>query len=62
MLSRVKDSLAMEKQSIVLYWISCSCGKAYVGELEIVRRLETRMKEHPDAYESEWSTWEVSTC
>ncbi len=47
MLTRVKDTLAMEKRSKVVYQIPCSCGKKYIGET--VRRLETRMKEHRDA-------------
>ena len=46
MLTRVKDTLGMEKRSKVVYQIPCSCGK-YIGET--VRRLETRMKEHRDA-------------
>ena len=49
MLSRVKDTLVMEKRSKVVYRIPCSCGKKYIGET--VRRLETRMKEHQDAYQ-----------
>ena len=47
MLTRVKDTLGMEKRSKVVYQIPCSCGKKYIGET--VRRLETRMKEHWDA-------------
>ena len=47
MLTRVKDTLGMEKRSKVVYQIPCSCGKKYIGET--VRRLETRMKEHRDA-------------
>ena len=47
MLTRVKDTLGMEKRSKVVYQIPCSCGKKYIGET--VRRLETRMKEHQDA-------------
>ena len=46
MLSKVKDTLAMEKQSKVVYQIPCSYSKACVGET--VRRLETRLKEHRD--------------
>ena len=45
-LSKVKDALAIEKQSKVVHRIPCNCGKVYVGET--VRRLETRMKEHQD--------------
>ena len=29
-----------------VYWISCSCGKAYISEAR--RRLTTRLKEHRD--------------
>ena len=47
MLTKMKDTLAMEKQSKVVYRIPCSCGKAYIGET--VRRFETRMKENRDA-------------
>ena len=39
----------MEKLSKVVYQFSCSCGETYIGET--VRRLETRMKEHQDAYQ-----------
>lgn len=46
-LTRVKDKLPMEKKSMVVYKIPCSCGKFYIGETR--RRLETRMKEHQDA-------------
>ena len=49
MLTKVKDTLPMEKQSKIVYQIPCSCGKVYIGEM--VRRLETRMKEHKDACE-----------
>ena len=41
------NTLPMEKQSKVEYQIPCSCGKVYIGEM--VRRLETRIKEHRDA-------------
>ena len=47
MLTRVKDTLAMEKRSKVVYQIPCSCGKKYIGET--VRRLEMRMMEHRNA-------------
>ena len=46
MLTKVKDTLPVEKQSKVAYQIPCSCGKVYFGET--VRRLETRIKEHQD--------------
>ena len=45
-MSKVKDPLSVEKQSKVVYRIPC--GKAYIGETK--RRLETRLKEHWDAY------------
>ena len=47
MLTKVKDTLSVEKQSKVVYQIHCSCGKVYSGEM--ARRLETKMKEHQDA-------------
>ena len=43
-LTRVKDPQ-------VVYWIPCSCGKAYIGKTR--RRLETRLKEHQDACQKE---------
>ena len=48
MLTRVKDTLPLEKYSNVVYWISCGgCSKVYNGET--TRRLETRLKEHQEA-------------
>ena len=47
MLIKIKDALLIEKQANVVYWIPCSCGKAYIGETK--RKLETRLKEHWDA-------------
>ena len=47
MLTKVKDTLALEKKSKVVYQVPCSCGEIYIGET--LRRLETRMKEHQDA-------------
>lgn len=47
MLTRVKDPIPMDKQSMVVYQIPCSCGQVYIGETK--RRLETRLKEHRDA-------------
>ena len=47
MLTKVKDTLALEKKSKVVYQVPCSCGETYIGET--LRRLETRMKEHRDA-------------
>ena len=44
MLTKVKDALPMEKQANVVHRISCSWGKAYIGETK--RRLETRLREH----------------
>ena len=43
----VKDKLPMEKKSMVVKKILCSCGNFYIGETR--RRLETRMKERQDA-------------
>ena len=57
-LTKVKDTLVMEKQAKVAYCIPCSCGEAYIGET--VRRLETRVKEHRDACQKralEKHTW-----
>ena len=47
LLTRVKDPLPADKQSMVVYWIPCSCGKVYIGRT--ILRLETRLKEHHDA-------------
>ena len=46
-LTKVKNPLPIKKQTKVVYWILCSCGKAYIGETW--RRLQTRIKEHQDA-------------
>ena len=62
MLTKVKDTLPLGKQSNVVYRIPCSCGQVYIGETK--RRLETRLKEHRDACE-EGNDGEVScsgTC
>ena len=48
MLSSVKYKVPAEKQSGVVYKISCSCGKVYLGD-STRRRLETRLKENKDA-------------
>lgn len=57
-LTKVKDALSMEKQSKVVYRISCSCDKAYIGESK--RRLETGLKEHQDACQK--GTRDVVSC
>ena len=44
MLTKVKDTLPLGKQSNVAYCIPCSCGQVYIGETK--RRLEMRLKEH----------------
>ena len=49
MLTKVKDTLPLGKQSNVVYRIPCSCGQVYFRETK--RRLETRLKEHQDACE-----------
>ena len=49
MLTKVKDTLPLGKQSNVIYRIPCSCGQVYIGETR--QRLETRLKEHSDACE-----------
>ena len=41
MQTKMKDTLAMEKLSKVVYLAPCSCGKAYIGET--LRRLEMRV-------------------
>ena len=40
MLTKVKDTLALEKKSKVVYQVPCSCGEIYIGET--LRRLKTR--------------------
>ena len=47
MLSKVKDTLSVGKQSNAVYSIPCSCGQVYIGETK--RRLETRLKEDRNA-------------
>ena len=47
MLTKVKDAVPVEIQDNVVYWIPCSCGKAYIGETKW--RLKTRLREHRDA-------------
>ena len=48
MLTRVKDTLPLEKNSNVVYQIPCSgCSKVYIGET--IQRLQTRLKEHQEA-------------
>ena len=49
MLTKVKDTSPLGKQSIVVYRISCSCGQVYIRETRW--RLEMRLKEHRDACE-----------
>ena len=49
MLTKVKDTLPLGKQSNVVNRILCSCGQVYIGEIR--QRLETRLKEHRDACE-----------
>ena len=49
MLTKVKDTLPLGKQSNVVYCIPCSCGQVYIEETR--QRLETRLKEHRDACE-----------
>ena len=51
MLTKVKEALPVEKQANVVYRIPCSCGKAYIGETKW--RLETRLKEHRDACQTQ---------
>ena len=49
MLTKVKDTSPLGKQSNVVYHIPCSGGQVYIGETR--QRLETRLKEHRDACE-----------
>ena len=49
LLTKVKDTLPLGKQSNVVYHIPCSCGQVYIGETRC--RMETRLKEHRDACE-----------
>ena len=49
MLTKVKDTLPLEKQSRVVYQIPCSCGQVYIGE--IIKLLQSRVKEHQEACE-----------
>ena len=47
LLTKVKDSLPINKQLNVIYEVRCTCGKVYIGETK--RRLGTRLKEHKNA-------------
>ena len=47
MLTKVKDTLPLGKQSNVVYRIPCSCSHVYIRKTKW--RLETRVKEHWDA-------------
>ena len=47
MLTKVKDTLPVEKQVNIIYEVPCSCGKVYIGETK--RCLKTRLKEHKEA-------------
>ena len=49
MLTKVKETLPLGKQSNVVYHIPCSCSQFYTGETR--QRLETRLKEYRDACE-----------
>jgi len=49
MLTKVKNTLPIGKQSNVLYHIPCICSQVCIGETK--RRLETRLKGHWDACE-----------
>ena len=47
-LTKVKDSLTLEKQSnVVVYEITCKCDKVYLDETK--SRLETKIEERRDA-------------
>ncbi len=47
-LTKVKAPLPMEKKTKVAYRIPCNCDKSYIGDTR--RRLETRLREHQEAY------------
>ncbi len=47
-LTKVKDTIPITTESSIVYSITCSCGKKYIGET--TRRLEQRVKENQDAY------------
>ena len=47
MLTKVKGTLPLGKQSNVVYGVPCSCGLVYIRETR--QRLETRLKDHRDA-------------
>ena len=49
MLTKVKDTLPLGKQSNLVYRIPCSCSQVYFRETK--RRLEMTLKEHRDACE-----------
>ena len=42
-LTRINYLLPLDQQPMVVYQISCSCGKVYIGKM--IRRLETRLKD-----------------
>ena len=46
-----KSGMAVSVHSfnVVIYHIPCSCGQVYIGETK--QRLETRLKEHRDAFD-----------
>ena len=51
MLTKVKGTLPLDRQSNVVYHIPCSCGQVYIGEIKWI--LETRLKVYWDACKKE---------
>ena len=47
LLTNVKDPLPAQKQATVVYEVSCTCRKVYIGETK--RYLETRHNAHKEA-------------
>ena len=44
LLTKVKDTLPIEKQVNIVYEVPCTCGQVFIGETK--RRLGTRLKEY----------------
>ena len=48
LLTNVKDSIPIDKQFNVVYKVSCTFRKVYIGKTK--RRLGTRLREQKDTY------------
>ena len=59
MLTKMKDALAMEKLSNVVYWVPCSCGRAYVSTLGDIEKTRNQSEGAPECL-SEGGTGELS--